>query len=619
MGSTEQENYWLIMPLSEDSDNLKLISDIFMTENPLVSICCITYNHQDFISKTIDGFLIQKTNFPVEIIIGDDHSTDRTKDLINSYVNKYPDRIFLITSKQNIGAVANERRVFLKARGKYIAVCEGDDYWTDPDKLQKQVDFLEMNSDYSVCFHRCKHFDIENNKLKDDRCGYLFISPDVNGVDVTTPMFLHNWITQPLTMVFHRNLFDPNLTYQYKFYRDNHLIYHLLQEGKGFLFSFEGGVYNLHNGGMHSKLDSHDNNELTINIARELFLFNSHNELLRLNLLRSIQYHIHWYLETYRANKRILGYVIEHFRYSRSVKQLLKNILNSALSIRKDFNKRVIIEPMGGLGNRMRVIASVLQLQKKQHFELICIWNEKSELNAPFTELFEEISGMTIETKKLRYKWLRSSIQKNTFLRIFANVINKTLGIDFCIKQTDFNNNGDLLQAELLKQSKKNQSIYIQTCEGFINYNIVFQQFKLLGDLKSRVDATVTNFNKTIGIHIRRTDNSIAIENSPIELFKDKIKQEISEDPEATFFLATDDPDVESEMNIQFGRKIIINRKNFNRNSLSGIQDAVIDMYCLAKTTKIYGSFWSSFSIVSSMIGNIQIISLTKEDINHRL
>lgn len=118
--------------------------------NPLVSVKVITYNHAEYISKCLDGILMQKTNFPFEIVIGEDCSTDGTREIVFDYAKKYPDTIRIITSDENVGMMKNSRRVFLAAKGKYIAFCEGDDYWIDPLKLQKQVDFLEANPDYGM-------------------------------------------------------------------------------------------------------------------------------------------------------------------------------------------------------------------------------------------------------------------------------------------------------------------------------------------------------------------------------------------------------------------------------------------------------------------------------------
>ncbi len=139
-----------------------------MTFQPLVSICCITYNHESYIRETIEGFLMQKTKFPIEVLIHDDASTDKTADIIREYENKYPDiikPIYQFDNKYSKGISVSETYNFPRARGKYIAMCEGDDYWTDPSKLQKQVDFMEVNPDCSLCFHASKN--IRNNDPND--------------------------------------------------------------------------------------------------------------------------------------------------------------------------------------------------------------------------------------------------------------------------------------------------------------------------------------------------------------------------------------------------------------------------------------------------------------------
>lgn len=130
-------------------------------DRPLVSVCIQTYQHVNFISDCLEGVLKQKTNFKYEIIIGEDESSDGTLDICKSYAQNYPEliRLFLHKRANNIIINGNPsgRFIYLNnlylARGKYIALCEGDDYWTDPYKLQKQVDFLEANPDYQACAH----------------------------------------------------------------------------------------------------------------------------------------------------------------------------------------------------------------------------------------------------------------------------------------------------------------------------------------------------------------------------------------------------------------------------------------------------------------------------------
>lgn len=125
---------------------------------PLVSISCVTFNHASYIIECLDGFLMQKADFVFEVVIHDDASTDGTREIIEEYAEKYPDIFFPMYQDENQysqgvrGMMA--RFNFPRCRGKYIALCEGDDYWIDPLKLQKQVDFLQSNPEYSYCGHK---------------------------------------------------------------------------------------------------------------------------------------------------------------------------------------------------------------------------------------------------------------------------------------------------------------------------------------------------------------------------------------------------------------------------------------------------------------------------------
>ena len=124
--------------------------------NTMVSIVCLAYNHEKYIKKALDGFINQKTNFPFEVIVHDDASTDKTTDIIREYEKKYPGIIKGIyqTENQYSKKIKITRRIVLpKVKSKYIAFCEGDDYWNDNNKLQMQYDILEANPNYSMCTH----------------------------------------------------------------------------------------------------------------------------------------------------------------------------------------------------------------------------------------------------------------------------------------------------------------------------------------------------------------------------------------------------------------------------------------------------------------------------------
>lgn len=142
-----------------------------MNSEVLVSICCITYNHAPYIRQCLDGFVMQKTNFQYEILIHDDASTDGTADIIREYESKYPGLIkpiYQIENQYSKGKNISATYNWPRAIGKYIAQCEGDDYWTDPLKLQKQVDFLESHPEYSMCFHRAE---IKIQGVDRSKCG----------------------------------------------------------------------------------------------------------------------------------------------------------------------------------------------------------------------------------------------------------------------------------------------------------------------------------------------------------------------------------------------------------------------------------------------------------------
>jgi len=121
-------------------------------ETPFVSVCMISYNVEAFIGEAIEGVLMQKTGFPVELVIGDDRSTDRTLEIANGYAAKHPGKIRVLAYKENLGIAGNTARTLDECRATYVAICDSDDSWNDPLKLQKQVDFLEAHPDYGIAY-----------------------------------------------------------------------------------------------------------------------------------------------------------------------------------------------------------------------------------------------------------------------------------------------------------------------------------------------------------------------------------------------------------------------------------------------------------------------------------
>jgi len=193
---------------------------------PLVTIACPTYNHEKFIAQAIEGFLIQQTDFPFEIIIHDDASTDRTPEIIKAYAARYPDQIRPLLQTENQvsrGKHPLSGYIYPAARGKYIALCDGDDYWTDPLKLQKQVAFLEKNPDYGLIHTNTATF--WENAGKRSRSHKLDHYPNPPSGDIFEAMLVKNFIST-LTVVVNTELLrttvknlkswiDPRLYFDY--------------------------------------------------------------------------------------------------------------------------------------------------------------------------------------------------------------------------------------------------------------------------------------------------------------------------------------------------------------------------------------------------------------------
>lgn len=256
------------------------------SDSVFLAIKCITYNHEPYIRQCLDGFVMQKTNFRFVAIVHDDASTDKTADIIREYELKYPDVIKPIYETENQysrhdGSVSRIVDAAAKATGaKYIAICEGDDYWTDPYKLQKQVDFLETHEEYSMCCHRFSIFEQNNGEIHGDWLAECF----ADGTDCFTFSNYENmriWIAQTLTIMYRNQIpSDPNHG-KYKCYCDIHFNYHFLHCGKGACLSFNGAVYRRHDDGVDSPFSMQERKKISIKKYGDLFQFNNDDPELR--------------------------------------------------------------------------------------------------------------------------------------------------------------------------------------------------------------------------------------------------------------------------------------------------------------------------------------------------
>ncbi|HTL08435.1 MAG TPA: glycosyltransferase [Chitinophagaceae bacterium] len=215
------------------------------TTAPLVSVCVLTYNHEHFIRQCLEGIMMQKTDFPFEVIVGEDCSTDKTASIVAEFEHLYPGVIKPVYQQKNVGGGRNAYECcYPRLSGKYIAICEGDDYWTDAHKLQKQVDFLELHNDVVLCFHRVDSVDENDRFLSSQAVSNevtIFSSEDIFHISIPT-----------LSVVF-RKCFESAPTEIYNAKSADAFLFGLLATyGKAADLGFMGASYRKHKGGIYS-------------------------------------------------------------------------------------------------------------------------------------------------------------------------------------------------------------------------------------------------------------------------------------------------------------------------------------------------------------------------------
>lgn len=252
----------------------------------------------------------------------------------------------------------------------------------------------------------------------------------------------------------------------------------------------------------------------------------------------------------------------------------------------------VIIQPSGGLCNRMRVINSSLELAKRKGTKLLVLWYCTDELNAPFESLFEPVKEFKVinftSLKDPRKLWYQLTARtKITNADIEAHTMGGTLEQDFF--------------------DSISLPVYIFTWEHFYPADEYFKLFKPTKELQKRIDEVTRNFTSDmVSVHIRRTDQIHSIAYSRTENFIELMNREIEANPDVKFFLATDDRDEEALLRKTFPGRIVSNEnRTLRRDSQEGMYDALLDLYCLASCKKIIGSYCSSFTDTAASLGGI--------------
>jgi glycosyltransferase involved in cell wall biosynthesis len=310
----------------------------FITQQkPLVSICVLTYNHENFVKEAIESFLMQRVNFDIEIVIHDDASTDQTQAILKKYDNDYPNLFKLLLQSENqkskLGGGMGPRFNYSRAKGKYIAMCEGDDYWTDPLKLQKQVDFLERNLDCSFCFTRATKVFV--NQDKPDQ-----VYPHELKKTIYSPKEYLDFTTTATCSLVFRNL---KLTEGINFPVLEHsqgdfiLYCHLLHYGNAGALNDVTCTYNKHEGGVSF------NNSTKHNLFRRIKELKIEQHFFTSKEVKkaiSKQYviHINKYLKLYPQDKKRCDYLkTQRIRYNYYLKKEADKILKKLYRKAKSF------------------------------------------------------------------------------------------------------------------------------------------------------------------------------------------------------------------------------------------------------------------------------------------
>lgn len=267
----------------------------------------------------------------------------------------------------------------------------------------------------------------------------------------------------------------------------------------------------------------------------------------------------------------------------------------------------IYLYPHSGLANRIRVIISGLSFSDTVKQELTLIWSKDNSLYCDFTDLFEKDDKIILK----HYEWLTKIRNRVQNKKILKRIFNKIFSIDFSLFDEDFKElvwSTGTDNINLGKLPEKVNNYYISTCNEFHFNKAYLKYLRPTAIIKNNIDRNIAEFtNKTIGVHIRRTDNAASIQESPLERFIEIMRNDLMRDPAINYYLATDDMQVEIAIKDLFPGKILTYQKDYSRTSVKGVQDAMVDLYTLSATCKIYGSYYSSFSDIASRIGDIPL------------
>ena len=291
-----------------------------------LSVRLMTYMHESFVNQAMDGIMMQKTDFKIEVVVGDDFSTDRTLEIIKSYKNTESIDVKILKrekgdeywrKRQKLGRLYNFTNILENCTGKYIALLDGDDYWTDPLKLQKQLDFLEGNEEYSFCFTRFQTKDERTNTFLDDENSKHF-DKNQSFIDYDFERFYKGWHIGTQTVMFINTPETKNFYKQYQLPRDMHLYVELLKQGKGACLKDFCAVYRLTGKGVYTSTSKFQQIIKGAKVYEDIYKSNKDIIFIELKYRKFFKS----YLRMLASNKNILGYVVQMFKSFKITKKV---------------------------------------------------------------------------------------------------------------------------------------------------------------------------------------------------------------------------------------------------------------------------------------------------------
>ena len=259
------------------------------------------------------------------------------------------------------------------------------------------------------------------------------------------------------------------------------------------------------------------------------------------------------------------------------------------------------VVPQGGLCNRLRVLLSAMSIAQQMHVDVHVQWARLSECYATFDDLFVPIDSGRLHITPMAW-WACPSRKRNLH---WPRLLRYILG--YTCQHDGFEPHSlDQLPQEL----KQHHRVYVSSGCQFAAYSSeCLHRLQPRESLQTRIDQICHHFSQDmVGVHIRRTDNAKSIQVSSVDAFVRAMRKEIANTPKVKFFLATDDEEVKQKLIAQFPHRIITQSVSVNRCTLEGMQDAVVDLWCLAHTNRLLGSYWSSFTDTAAEIGQIPLV-----------